>query len=136
MNTSVGYVIAAAAVYVLAVARLTRVVNLDFVADPLRLFIARRANAAKQAADEAVTAGQPATTAVHERSMARWNTAAYFFNCPWCVSVWLAAATAWVPLYHAHNPIAVYIGVTLAVSHLIGIAAALADDEDIIVEKS
>lgn len=94
--------------YVLATARLTRLVNADVLTDSLRIAVAR-----KYGAD---------------------STASYFLSCPWCVSVWVAlilglgilgctdASWLWLPL------------IVPAASHLTGLLSALDTDEVEIVD--
>lgn len=125
-------VFAVAVVYVLAVARVTRLVNADVVFDPVRLWVARRLSGVSRAAEECEFSGRDGLAARLRRVQGRWGAVTYFLGCPWCVSVWLAAATAWIPLWFAGNRVAVYAGVVLAVSHVVGVGARWADDgEDI-----
>lgn len=101
------------AVYLLAVARVVRFVNHDTLADPLRNAVVDRA------LDE-------------DRSDAerhRWRLLAQWMDCAWCVSVWVIAATLWIPLHYAHHPVVQYVGLGLAAAHLIGVAARFADDD-------
>lgn len=129
---SLGYQVCVAAVWVLAVARLTRLVNADVVFDPVRIRVARGLSAAGRAVRECDGSVRPGLVSVLERRRARWSAVSYFLGCPWCVSMWVAGLTAWVPLWHAGNPVAVYAGVVLAASHVVGVAAGLADGgEDI-----
>jgi hypothetical protein len=131
-------VVAVAVVYVLAVARVTRLVNADVVFDPVRLWVARRLSSAARGAVELESLGSLSLGAARlRRVQSRWGAVSYFLGCPWCVSVWVAAFTAWVPLWFAGNRVAVYVGVVLAVSHVVGLGARLADDgEDVeIVEE-
>lgn len=117
---SLGYVILVLTVYALAVMRLTRLINDDTVTDPIRVAIARRAR------DDSRSKA--------ERD--RWSTLGYFVGCPWCVSMWLAFATAWIPLFHATNPVARYVAVALAVSHVVGVLSRFASDDDIEIVKA
>jgi hypothetical protein len=129
---SLGFVVVVGVVWVLAVARVTRLVNSDVVFDPVRLWVARRLSGAARAASECEFSGRDGLAARLRRVQGRWNAVSYFLSCPWCVSVWVAGLTAWIPLWHAGNVVAVYAGVVLAASHLIGVGARLADDgEDI-----
>lgn len=112
---SLGYSVLVLVVYALALMRLTRLVNADTITDPVRIAIARRARDESRSPTE----------------RARWSTVEYFTGCPWCVSMWLAFATVWVPLFYATNPVARYVAVALAVSHLVGLLARFASDEDI-----
>lgn len=125
---SLGSIILALTVYVLAVARVTRLVNHDTVADPVRLFIVGRARRAEAAAVEAERGDHPITTGLQRRRMARWNTVFEFVGCPWCVGFWVSAAGA--------VPVVGLVGwswwavvpVGLACSHLVGVAAPLSAD--------
>lgn len=125
-------VVAVAVVYVLAVARVTRLINFDVVFDPVRLWVARRLSAAGRAVRECEGSVGGPVVGVLERRRARWGAVSYFLGCPWCVSVWVAGLSAWVPLWHSGNVVAVYVGVVLAVSHVVGVGSGLADGgEDI-----
>lgn len=130
-------VVAVALVYVLAVARVTRLVNQDVVFDPVRLAVARRLSSVSRAVSELELSGRDGLAGRLRGVQSRWGAVSYFLGCPWCVSMWLAAATAWIPLWFAGNRVAVYVGVVLAVSHVVGLGARLADDgEDVeIVEE-
>lgn len=112
---SLGFAVLALTVYAMAVARLVRLINSDTITDPIRVAVERRAR------DEARS----------ERERARWSTFSYFLTCPWCVSMWVAFATAWAPLHLAHNQVVQYVAVALAVSYLIGVAATLLPDDDV-----
>ena len=100
--------IVTAVIYVLAVARLTRLVNADIILDPLRVAVARRYGTD--------------------------STLSYFLGCPWCVGLWLSLLLA--------IPVVAFLGwswwtlipVGLACSHLVGLLAPLASDEDIDIE--
>lgn len=96
------------AVYVLAVMRLTRLLNFDTVLDRPRVALVRAVR------------GNP--------------TVVYFITCPWCVGMWVCLATAWVPLYFADNAAARYVAVALAASMVIGLASPLSADPDIVLE--
>lgn len=133
---SLGYVLLVLAIYVLAVARIVRLVNHDTVADGVRLIIARRAANADQAATEAEQFGQIVRAETLRQHQARWNTLLYFIQCPWCVGWWLALATAILPVLIIGWPWWTLFGVAFATSHLIGIAAPLAADEEITVEQA
>ena len=106
-------------IYVLAVARVVRLVNADMILDPLRLAIARRAR------------NMDASPAERKR----WTTLFDFIGCPWCVSVWVAFGSAWVPLYQHDNPVARYVTLALAVSQVIGLLSRLDSDDEITVEE-
>lgn len=120
-------------IYVLAVMRLTRLINADTVLDGPRLAIIKKAHAAREAAIEA-----RATSAVAflraERSAKRWATAVYFIQCPWCVGMWLSLASAIAPVLVLDWPWWAFFPIALATSHLIGVLARFADTEEIDVE--
>uniref|UniRef100_A0AB39AKR2 DUF1360 domain-containing protein n=1 Tax=Mycolicibacterium phage phi1_186018 TaxID=3236641 RepID=A0AB39AKR2_9CAUD len=127
---SLGEFVLVLVVYTLAVMRLTRLINADTILDRPRLAIAAKAREAQLVVREAQAHGQTARATTYGRTWQRWNTLMYFVQCPWCVGMWLALGTAWVPLYFYTNPVAQYLGVALAVSHLIGVCARFADTED------
>lgn len=91
-------------VYVLAAMRLTRLLNFDTVLDRPRIALVR------------LVRGNP--------------TVVYFITCPWCVGMWVSLATSWLPLYHADNPVVRIVGLALATSMVIGLAAPLSSDPD------
>jgi len=124
-----------AVVYVLAIARLTRLINADTVLDRPRLAIITRARASRLDANEARALGQDVRARLLERRAQRWATLNYFVQCPWCVGMWLSFGTAWLPLWFAYNPVVQFIGTALATSHLIGVCARFADTEEIEVAE-
>jgi hypothetical protein len=126
---NVGYVLLVAAVYVLAVMRIVRLINFDTILDPVRLRIDRPAVVADAAAVEADAAGQSIIAELHRERSARWRKLQEFASCPWCVGMWVAFGTVWLPLYHADNPVVRYVGVGLAVSMIVGLLAPLSADE-------
>ena len=128
---SLGVFVLVLVVYALAIMRLTRLINADTILDRPRLAIAGKAREAMLAANEARAHGQLTRAELYQRRQVRWNTLMYFVQCPWCVGMWLAFGSAWVPLYFHTNPVAQYVGVALAVSHLIGVFARFADTEEI-----
>lgn len=129
---SLGVQLVTFAVYALAVMRVVRFVNYDALFDPVRVFVESHLLDARTSAN--VTT-DPAAAAIYRRRESRWSTVTYFIGCPWCVSIWLAAATVWIPMWQAHNRVAQYVGVLLAVSHLVGLLAPLsADDDDVVIE--
>lgn len=122
--------VVAVVVWALAVARVVRLVNLDVVFDPVRVWVARRAAKAGIIANDA----RDAWATVWRRREARWNLLGYYLGCPWCVGLWVAAASAWIPLWHPGNPVARYVGVVLAASWIVGVASRWATDEEVAVE--
>lgn len=95
-------------VYTFAVMRLCRLINFDYIMDPIRVALVK-----------AVRGNPPFVV---------------FITCPWCVSIWVVAFTAWLPLYFAHNPVVQYAAIILAVSHIVGIASPLSDDPTVHAE--
>ena len=130
-----GMSVMVAVVWVLAVARVTRLVNQDVVFDPVRLWVASRVRGAGDAAAAAEVLDRVGAGRVWRRGERRWLTVEYFLSCPWCVSVWVAGVSAWVPLWFAGNAVAVYVGVVLAASYVVGVAAELLNDEDVAIEE-
>lgn len=124
-----------AVVWVLAVARVTRLVNQDVVFDPVRLWVASRVRGAGDAAAAAEVLDRVGAGRVWRRGERRWLTVEYFLGCPWCVSVWVAGVSAWIPLWFADNRVAVYVGVVLAAAYVVGVAAELLNDDDVVVEE-
>ena len=94
--------------YTLAVARIVRFINFDVLFDRPRLAIVRAFNNSQ--------------------------TAVYFLTCPWCVSIWVAAATFWVPLFFSDNKLALYMMSFLAASHVVGMLAPLSSGDVVKVE--
>lgn len=94
--------------YVLTVARLTRLVNADMILDPLRVSIA-----ARRGAD---------------------STLSYFLACPWCVGLWFAMLLAIPTVSYLGWPWWSLLPLGLSCSHIVGLLAPLASDEDIDIE--
>lgn len=95
------------ALYALAIMRLTRLINADEITDPIRMWAANKYGPE--------------------------STLYYFLTCPWCVSIWLALGTAWIPLLLVDLPLWLWVFLGLAVSHLTGLAASL-DSTDVEIE--
>lgn len=106
-------------------------VNHDTILDRLRLVVAGRARAARDATKEAEVAAQESLAAVYRRRMGRWNLLLEFAGCPWCVGWWVALAGAVGVVAVVGWPWWAVPAVALAASHLIGVAAPLSGDEDI-----
>lgn len=109
MTGSVGATVLVLVIYVLAVARIVRFINYDTLLDPLRITAAR--------------------------IFGPDSKVEYFIGCPWCVSIWVAAPTAWLPLFFADNRAVQYVAIVLAASHLVGLFAPLSSDEDLHIES-
>jgi hypothetical protein len=133
---SLGYATLVLIVYVLALARLVRLINGDRITDRLRLYPAGKQKTAVLQRKEALNTGQLTAAAEAEQRIMRWDKVSYFVQCPWCVGMWLAFGSAWVPLYHHDNAVARYVAVALAASHLIGLFARFADTEEIEIEDA
>lgn len=122
-------------IYVLAIARLTRLINGDTILDTPRLAIAKRERQHWSIAHGLQPNLDQADRYEHHRAVARrWSTALYFVQCPWCVGLWLTLGTAWIPLWFNTNEVARYVGIALAASHLIGVFAFAADTEDMDIQ--
>ena len=128
---SLGDTLIVLAVYLLATARLTRLINYDTLTDPIRGRVADQAAAAAAAAAEADTAGQTLAAARQRRRQDRWATGYAFLGCPWCVGWWIALAAAPIPVAVIGWPWWSVPLLALAASHLIGVADPLAADDDI-----
>ena len=122
-------------VYLLASARLTRLINYDTLTDPFRLAIARRAETARQAAIEAEVNQQITTAELHSRRQERWLTAYEFAGCAWCIGFWVSLAGSVAPVVIVGWPWWATLPLALAASHLIGLFAPLSADEDIEIVK-
>lgn len=128
-------------IWTLAVMRLTRLVNADTILDRPRLWLARRAVAARDEADEARNLGQTVRHRRLARTADRWEAVLAFFQCPWCVGMWVALATAWAPMLWLswfadpwHLDLIRYLMLVLAASHIVGVLARFADTEEISFE--
>lgn len=94
--------------WTLALARVTRLINADEITDPLRIWVMHK-------------------TGVESR----WS---YLIQCPWCVSLWLGMATAWLPLSTVDtDPWWMWPILSLAGSHVTGVLAGL-DHENVEIE--
>jgi hypothetical protein len=96
--------------YVLAVMRVTRLINKDSITDPIRI-----------------------------AAMRRWgeeSTQAYFLQCPWCVSMWLSLISAPFVLSALDLSLWLWPLLAFAASHLTGIGAGLDPEEtEIVIEE-
>ncbi|QFP94629.1 hypothetical protein I5G59_gp09 [Mycobacterium phage LilMcDreamy] len=121
-------------IYVLAIMRLTRLINADTILDRPRAAIITRARASRMDANEARALGQDVRATLLARRAQRWATLTYFIQCPWCVGMWLSLLTAIAPVLVLHWPWWAFVPIALATSHLIGVCARFADTEEIDVE--
>lgn len=131
MNHSLGYVLLVLAIYVLVAARLTKLINSDKITDPLRLAIARPGTAALNSRLEAQAAGQSALAEEYGRKVQRWKFWYEFAQCPWCVGWWVSLIAGVPVVWHLRWSWWWLVPLALAASHLIGIGAVLAEDDDI-----
>ncbi len=118
-------------VYTLAVMRLTRLINADTILDRPRLAIIARARLARAEAVEASERGQAARSVLYQSRARRWATVVYWVRCPWCVSMWIALASAALPVWVLGWPWWALLPVALAASHVTGVFARWADTEEI-----
>jgi len=119
---SLGNILLVLTGYVLTVASLTRLVNYDRIFDKVRLWPARRASVAATAAREAEANNMPTEHVAAVRRYQRWVTLSDFLACPWCVSPWIAAPCAPVPIQVIGWPLWTLIPLVLATRYLVGIA--------------
>lgn len=102
---SLGFIVLVLIIYVLAVMRLTRLINSDTILDRARIALARRFGAN--------------------------SIAVYFFGCPWCVGMWLSIAAAAGPVIILAWPWWTLVPLGLACSQIVGMAAPLYNDDEI-----
>lgn len=88
-------------VYALAVARVTGLITLDEITKSARDRVLAR---------------------LDEDNPPRWS---YLLTCPWCVSVWIAAATAPLAYWLGDSPWLLVPALALAMSQLTGMASGL-----------
>jgi hypothetical protein len=123
------------AIYLLAVARITRLINADTIMDPLRISIAGRSRSHLKIA-QSIQAFQEKDELYqhHRKLMFRWERTLEFVQCPWCVGMWVALFAAPAPVWFLHWSWWTTLPVALAASHLVGVTAALASTEDMSIE--
>lgn len=127
MSTS--HVLLVLAIYVLAAARVTRLINADTILEPVRLWIAGRAELASVATGEADTAGQPTRATQYRKRTKRWVGVYDWVICPWCAGFWIALAGAAIAVpFVLAWPWWAVPPVGFACSHLIGVFARFAND--------
>jgi len=95
-------------VYLLAVMRLTRLVNADTILDPVRIRLARRFGAESVPLE--------------------------FLGCAWCVGFWISLAGAVVPVLVLGMSWWWLLPLGLACSQIVGMLSPLSSDEDIAIE--
>ena len=93
--------------YVLAVMRLTRLINFDMIMDWIHV------------------------KAAYKFTPASWQVE--FLRCPWCVGMWVALGTTWFPIWLQGLSWWLYPLIALGTSMVVGIAAPLSSDDDEIV---
>lgn len=95
------------ATYVLGVMRLTRLATRDTITEPARIWLLKK---------------NP--------------TLGYWANCPWCIGLWIAAATTLYPWHYLHLEWPILAGLALTASYLTGMLAQLdRDDLELEVEQ-
>lgn len=94
--------------YVLAVMRVTRLINFDTIMDWLHIGLG------------------------HKFGPGSWQVE--FAKCPWCIGMWVSLATAWAPLLFAPtlpvlHYVVLYLIVALAASMVTGLASPLSSED-------
>ncbi len=89
-----------------ATARITRFINADVLAGPIRALALRIARGDDD----------------------HWLP--YLARCPWCASIWIAAATFTLTWYYAHTPAWWITTAALSASYLVGLLADVLDPSD------
>jgi hypothetical protein len=103
-------------IYALCVFRLTRLICLDTIADPGREWIRRHAFTTLEQKDGY---HQVLAQFVKPRPGAKgWLLAFNLVNCPWCVSIWIAATV--VPLAYFYGSWFAYVCLVPALSGVSG----------------
>lgn len=136
MQITTGHAVLVLVIYVLAVMRLTRLINADTIADPIRLYPAGKVRENTLAQHEARAHGRTTEAAMYAKHERRWSLIFEFVQCPWCVGWWVAIAGAIVPVWFIGWPWWAVFPVALATSHLVGICARFADTEEIDIEDA
>lgn len=91
--------------WVLALARVTRVIVADQLTDFIRIWAYKRSKGAE-------------------------TKLTYFVQCAWCMSMWLGFATAWVIWLQVDWPGYLYPLVALSGSYLVGLFASNLEPDD------
>lgn len=139
MSQGVGtvlHILLVLAIYVLACARVTLLVNADRISDPVRIWVARRAVLAQQVANEHAHAGRETVARQVERRAMRWDLLSYLLGCPWCVGLWLALGAGIVPVRLIGWEWWAFVPLGLACSYVVGLLARLTEDEAAEVVKA
>lgn len=96
-------------IYVLALARVTRIVTRDTILDGARLTLIRL--------------------------LGPGNPLVYFLSCPWCAGLWLALGTAWIPATLLLGwPWWAFLPLGLAANYVVAMLDQLDQAENITVE--
>lgn len=113
--------------YVLTVARLVRLINLDTVLDPVRIWLLHRVYGKPEEGE---------SNDQLQRRNKRLATVEYFIGCPWCVGFWVALAVSPFPVLVLGLSWWWFLVLAAAASQIVGMAAGLWTDEDIeVVEE-
>jgi hypothetical protein len=118
--------------YMLSVARATRLINTDTILDKPRLYPVRRMREARAALNEAKHHNQQTQAEQHAASVRRWYTVDEFVRCAWCVGMDLSLPTAIIPVHLIGWPWWALFPVALTTSYLVGVFAPAANTEPII----
>lgn len=106
ITSPIWYILLILAAYVLTGMRLTRLVVADAILDPVRLWLLRHAGA-------------------------RRDTVEYFIGCPWCVGFWLCLALSPFPVFALGVAWWWLFVFAAAASQIVGMTAAIWNDEEI-----
>lgn len=111
----------------LAVYRLTILVSADHLTAPVRDRVVTRLNERKHGPrPESATYRMDWLTQVHQDP----HRLAYLIECPWCVSVWIAAALTGGTVLWAHTTAWLFVMLTLAFAAVAAILATRYSPED------
>jgi hypothetical protein len=110
---SLGLILLVLVIYVLAVARVTRLVNYDSVLDGLRVAVGVRARSLDRS----------------EAERGRWAAVEEFLGCAWCVGWWVSLAGAPVVVIVVGWSWWAVLPISLACSYLVGLVAPVSADE-------
>jgi hypothetical protein len=94
--------------WVLAVARVTRLIAMDRITENARIALVRRLGEA--------------------------HMLNYLMNCMWCMSIWVGVMSMPVPVFMAHRSWAQAAVFALGASYITGMLSRLDDDDEVEIE--
>lgn len=112
-------------VYVLAIARVTRLVTTDKLSERLRTAVIRWAYVRKYPACRIGTRGMRAEALRLMVNTGEQPMLAYLITCRWCMSIWVAAAATPLIVWYGTSRPLFWVAFALAASHLTGLLAKL-----------